>query len=127
MLEQSPDDRKIIFVVDPVGNMGKSWFLKWWISKYPASTQRLSIGKRDDLAFAIECHRKYFLFDIPRTQSEFMQYSVLEQLKDRMIFSSKYESCNKMLTNVPHVVVFMNEEPDYNKMTADRYEVIRPY
>lgn len=126
-LLEEPDDRKIIFVVDPIGGFGKSWFIKHWIGLHPHDTQRLSIGKRDDIAFAIDSFRKYFLFDIPRSQSEYLQYSVLEQLKDRMIFSAKYESTNKILSNIPHVVVFMNEEPDYNKLTNDRYELFRPY
>jgi len=123
-LDADADDRKIIFVVDPNGGCGKSWFVRWWLSIHGELTQRLSIGKRDDLAYAIDESKRYFLFDVPRSQSEFLQYSVLEQLKDRMIFSPKYTSRNKMLQFVPHVVVFMNEPPDRNKLSADRYVVI---
>jgi len=125
-LDDEPDDRKIIFVVDPIGGCGKTWFIKWWLSKHGELTQRLSIGKRDDLAFAIDESKQFFFFDIPRSQSEYLQYSVLEQLKDRMVFSPKYVSRSKILEHQPHVVVFMNEEPDYNKLTGDRYDVIRP-
>jgi len=123
-LDEPADDRKIFFVVDPVGGCGKSWFVRWWLSLHGDSSQRLSIGKRDDLAYAIDESKRYFLFDVPRSQSEFLQYSVLEQLKDRMIFSPKYTSRNKMLQHIPHVVVFMNEPPDRNKLSADRYVVI---
>jgi len=125
-LNQEADDRKIIFVVDPIGGIGKSWFIRWWLSNHMSLTQILSIGKRDDLAYAIDESKHFFLFDIPRTQSEFLQYSILEQLKNRIVFSPKYNSRVKMLSTNPHVVVFTNEEPDYNKMTHDRYEVIRP-
>lgn len=126
-LAAEPDDRRIIFVVDTVGGTGKSWFIKKWMSMHPELTQLLSIGKRDDLAHAIDPSRRYFLFDLPRSQSEFLQYSVLEQLKDRFVFSPKYESRTKFLQHVPHVVVFMNERPDRNKLSADRYQVINWY
>lgn len=125
-LEGMPDDRSVIFVVDPLGGMGKSWFIKHQISKNPLTTQRLSIGKRDDLAYAINPECRVFLIDVPRTQSEFLRYEILEQLKDRMVFSPKYNSVNKVLKQQPHVVVFMNEEPDMNKMSGDRYQFIRP-
>jgi len=123
-LDEPANDRTIYFIVDPIGGCGKSWFVRWWMSKHPDLTQRLSIGKRDDLAYAIDESKQFFLFDVPRSQSEFLQYSVLEQLKDRMIFSPKYTSRTKTLQTVPHVVVFMNETPDRNKLSADRYKVI---
>lgn len=122
-LEAPPDDRKIIFITDTRGNTGKSWFVRWYMFKHPEKAQRLSIGRREDLAFAIDVSKSVFFFDIPRGQSEFMQYSVYEQLKDGLIFSSKYESGNKVLHGRAHVVIFMNEQPDRNKLSADRYQV----
>lgn len=123
-LDADANDRSIIFVVDPIGGCGKSWFVRWWLSRFGELTQRLSIGKRDDLAYAIDESKRFFLFDIPRSQSEFLQYSILEQLKDRLVFSPKYVSRTKTLTHTPHVVVFMNEEPDRNKLSHDRYTVL---
>ena len=89
-LTAEPDDRTVIFVVDPEGGVGKSWFIKWWQTEHSELTQILSIGKRDDLALTIDESKRYFLFDIPRSQSEYLQYSVLESLKDRIVFSPKY-------------------------------------
>lgn len=123
-LIQQPDDRKIIFVVDPVGGSGKSWFIKYWITKYPDLTQTLSVGKRDDLAYSIDESRRYFMFDLPRSSGGFLQYTILEQLKDRVVYSPKYGSRTKYLTHTPHVVVFTNEQPDPTKLSADRYIII---
>lgn len=123
-LGQPPNDRQIIFIVDPRGGTGKSWFIKKWLSEHGDETQVLSIGKRDDLAHAINERKSIFLFDLPRSQSEYLQYSILEQLKDRMVFSPKYMSRTKTLERVPHVVVFMNEEPDRNKLSRDRYKIV---
>lgn len=123
-LEQEPDDRKIIFVIDPVGNTGKSFFGKYMYRKHPDDVQILSIAKRDDLCHTVNEHKSIFIFDVPRSQSEFLQYSVLESLKDGLVFSPKYQSRMKMLTKKAHVVVMMNERPDMNKLSTDRYEVI---
>jgi len=124
-LDAPPDARKIIFVVDPVGNSGKSWFSHSYYRSRPDDVQILSAGKRDDLAFAINDDKRVFLFDLPRSTSEFLQYSILEQLKNGLIFSNKYESRMKcMPAGGAHVVVFMNEYPDMTKLSADRYEII---
>lgn len=123
-LDADANDREIIFVVDNTGGTGKSWFVKYMLRKRPNDVQRLSIGKRDDLAYAIDESKSVFLFDIPRSQSEYLQYSILEQLKDGMIFSTKYQSRSKSLNRNAHVVVFMNEQPDRNALSQDRYKVI---
>ena len=118
------DCRKIIFVVDPEGNSGKSWFVDKFYHSHPLKTQILSIGKREDLSFAVDERKSVFLFDLPRSASEFLPYVLLEQLKDRRIFSNKYESRMKVLPFTPHVCVFTNEYPDMTKLSSDRYDII---
>ena len=122
IIEQPANDREINFVVDRQGNKGKSWLTKYWFSKRD-DIQRLSVGKRDDLAFAIDVSKTMFVFDIPRGQSEYLQYGILEQLKDQMVFSPKYQSVTKILPQRPHVIVFMNEPPDLTKMSFDRFKI----
>lgn len=119
-----PSDRTVHFFVDPVGNSGKSWFCRYAMTKWPEKVQVLRIGKRDDLAYAIDESKTIFLFDVPRTQMTFLQYSVLEMLKDRLIFSPKYKSGSKILPSNVHVVVFSNEQPDMTAMSEDRYNVV---
>lgn len=116
--------RSIDFVVDPRGNSGKSWVTRWALTKYPEKVQVLRIGRRDDLAHAIDETKSIFLFDVPCTQMAFLQYSVLEMLKDQIVFSPKYASKTKILRSVPYVAVFSNEAPDLNQLINDRYHVI---
>lgn len=118
------DPRKIIFVVDPVGNSGKTWFTEKLLHERPDAVQILSVGRREDLAFAVDERKSIFLFDLPRSQSEYLQFAILEQLKNRRVFSTKYQSRVKHLAVIPHVVVFTNEYPDMHKLSADRYELI---
>lgn len=117
------DDRSIIFYVDPDGGKGKSYFQRWMQGFYPDRVQVMGVGKRDDLAHSVEEHKDIFLFNCPRGQGEFLNYAILEMIKDRIVFSPKYESHTKILQKLPHVVVFMNEQPDLTKMTHDRFIV----
>jgi len=122
-LEEEPDDRTIIFYVDSDGGKGKSFFQRWLITNYPQKVQLLGAGKRDDIAHAVDVFKTIFLFNIPRGGIEYLQYTVLEQLKDRVVFSPKYNSVTKIIVKPCHVVVFCNEEPDRSKMSSDRFVI----
>ncbi len=124
IMDDPPDDRSILFYVDVEGGQGKSFFQRYLLSNHPNKVQVLSAGKRDDIAHAVDEHKSIFLFNIPRNGMEFFNYTIIEQLKDRMVFSPKYESRTKILMQVPHVVVFCNEMPNMTKMTADRFKII---
>lgn len=122
LLEEA-DDRSVIFYVDLEGNKGKTWFQQWFFSKYSEGTQIIGVGRRDDMALTINPLKSIFFFNVPRGSMEHFQYSILEQLKDRLVFSPKYSSSMKTLTNTPHVVVFCNEHPDMTKLSEDRYVI----
>ena len=126
-LEEEADDRSVIFYVDPEGGKGKSWFQAWYMSNNEETTQVLSAAKRDDVAHNIQKTKTHFFFNVPRGGMEYFPYSILEQLKDRMVFSPKYNSCMKFLAKTPHVLVFCNEMPDMNKMSIDRYVIRENY
>nr|WCR62252.1 MAG: replication associated protein [ssDNA virus sp.] len=121
-LDGPANDRTVRFVVDNDGGHGKSWFCGYAFSKLDG-VQILGPGKRDDLAHAVDVRTRIFLFNIPRGNAEYLNYGLLEMIKDRMVLSPKYESQMKILQHTPHVVVFMNEQPDMTKMTADRYDI----
>lgn len=122
-LDAPADDRRVIFYVDPEGGKGKSWFQQWYFTKNPEKTQILSIGKRDDLTYMINPLCSVFFFNIPRQGMQFLQYVVLEQLKDRLVHSHKYQSRIKVLMRNSHVVVFSNEAPPLDTMSEDRYDI----
>ena len=124
-LLDEPDDRSVRFVIDEEGGRGKSWFIRYMLTKYPDLTQRLSVGKRDDLAYAIDTSKRMMLFDVPRECMKYLQYSILEGLKDGFLFSGKYASSCKFFYHKVHVYVFCNEEPDYEKLSMDRFDVVK--
>jgi len=116
------DDRSVEFYVDTDGGMGKSWLCGFVYTKYP-NVQLLGPGKRDDLAHMVDVSSRIFLINVPRGQMEYLNYGFLENLKDRMVLSPKYESQMKVLKETPHVIVFSNEDPDMTKMSNDRYKI----
>jgi hypothetical protein len=54
---------------------------------------------------------------------EHFQCSVLEMLKDKIVFAPKYHSQTKCLLYNVHVVVLCNEAPNMAAMSDDRYAV----
>lgn len=123
LTQDCDDDRSILFYVDEEGNKGKSWFCRYMLQNHEATVQMLGVGRVTDLAYMIDPEKKIFLIDCERSSSEFLQYRVLEQLKNRIVTSTKYTATMKILRFVPHVVVFMNEQPDMEKLSQDRYIV----
>lgn len=117
------DDRIIRFVIDKDGGKGKSYFCRWMLTNKHETTQVLSVGKRDDLAHALDVSKRIFLFNLPRGGMELLQYGLLENIKDRIVFSPKYNSTTKVLDYNAHVIVFGNEDPDMTKMSFDRYYI----
>ena len=118
-----PDDRRIIFVVDPKGNSGKTWFAKYYMSLHPNNTQVMKSAKYLDMAYNLECTSRHVFINCSRQQTEFLNYDFMESIKDGMVFSTKYEPINKKM-NKCHVVVLMNQMPDMEKLTQDRYDIL---
>lgn len=123
-LKLDADPRKIIFCVDLVGNSGKSWFCHYTSGVLP-NVQVLLPGRKADMCMMVDLDAKIIFVDATRSkQGEYILYDFLEELKNRYIFSSKYHSVLKCLKKTPHVVVMMNEQPDMNKLSMDRYYIL---
>jgi len=126
-LDAAPNDREIVFVVDETGGAGKSYYSAAYQMANPSNTLLCLPGKKADMVYALNtcgfAPRVVFV-DCPRSkQGEFIQYDFLEELKNGVVFNTKYES-RMIYFPVPHVVVFMNEQPDKNKLSEDRYVII---
>lgn len=122
-LEEEPNSRTIYFIVDETGNKGKTWFSDWYAVNND-NVQVMLPGKKADMAYTLIDEPRVIIFDCPRSkQGEFIQYDFLEDCKNGRVFSSKYESSLRRF-KTPHVVVMMNEYPDMNKLSDDRYHVI---
>lgn len=124
------NDRNIRFVVDPRGGGGKSQLKKYLRIRAPNYFAFIRPGGKAHLAtqLAEQLEEKPYLrliiLDCPRTKAvkaEGIPLDLLEELVDCELAVTKYKSIIHDLPESPHVAVFTNCEPDYNKLTVDRY------
>lgn len=131
MITDKPDYRSIYWFWDAAGNSGKTSFAKYLCVKYGA----LCIsGKGADCKFAVSSYiikekkdPTIIIYDIPRTNINYICYETLECIKGGLFFSGKYES-QQMYFNNPHVIVFANSFPKtcaggVPTITEDRWKI----
>ena len=126
---QPPNKRHIYWVIDSVGNKGKTFLTRYLVVKHKIL---LADGKKADVFHQVakrleneddqEAFRMVIL-DLPRHNQEFTNYGLLEQLKNGLVMSGKYEGGTFAFPS-PHVIVMSNQEPDYEKFSLDRWKVI---
>lgn len=124
----NPDDRKIYWIKDPIGNSGKSKFIKWLYDKYPKII-KISFGSATQLRSSI-CNagaQKLYFIDIPRTlgddDSLESLVSTLEDVKNGFVVSNMYGKMSTLIMEPPHIVVFSNMSHPDSMMSADRWEI----
>ena len=127
IIDNEPDDRTIYWIWDKDGNKGKTTFAKWlFINK-----ERVIVlsGKGADMKNGIVEYKKKnkalprtVIINVPRSTLDYVSYTGLEEVKDMFFYSGKYEG-GMVCGDNPHVIIFANEEPHYEKMSSDRWKV----
>jgi len=128
ILKGPVDDRKIYWIYEPIGGVGKTLFQKFVFLNI-RDTVVLS-GKGTDMKNGVlqyaEKHKrmpKTVLIDIPRsTDPQFVSYTGLEEVKNMFFFSGKYEG-GMVCGPPPHMMIFANVAPDSTKFSCDRWDV----
>lgn len=125
--ESKPDNRKIHWYWEPKGNVGKTFLFKFLAIKF---TCIICDGKKNDIFNQVKLSFDNFkmpsiiLMDIPRYNNDFINFGVLETLKNGILYSGKYEG-EKIIFPIPIVICFSNEPPDKSNMSLDRWDVHR--
>lgn len=123
-----PFDRKIRWIWEPNGNVGKSVLAKAFhdMDEFPSI---FVSGKNKDVLFAlatfVEKHGQgpqVIIIDVPRVNHGAVSYQAIENAKNGLFFSAKFESVT-VRANIPHVIIFSNQEPDYASVSGDRWWV----
>lgn len=120
-----PDDRTIWWVWDRLGGAGKTKLQKHLALKGECIVVS---GKAADIKYAIASRVKerkpikIVFFNFARSQEEFISYEAIEQVKDGLFFSSKYES-DMCIYDSPHVICMANFPPKLNKLSEDRWNI----
>nr|ACC78714.1 replication protein [Gossypium darwinii symptomless alphasatellite] len=122
-LGTGPRCRTIFWVYGPDGGEGKSTFAR---DLYRSGTWFYTRGgSADNVSYQyIGQLGNNIVFDIPRDKKDYLQYSLIEMFKDRLIVSNKYEPLMGPFNYCIHVVVMSNFLPDFEKISMDRVHVI---
>lgn len=122
-----PDKRKIYWYWEEIGNVGKSFLIKYLALKFPDKII-IGNGKKANVFNQILTHinkglePECILIDIPRENKDYFNYGCIEAIKNGCFYSGKYEG-GICLFKIPHIIIVSNEEPNYNKFSHDRYEI----
>lgn len=118
--------RKIYWFWESNGNWGKSILCKYLVDFEDAFIVQ---GKNSDILFGIAEYvknngnsPKIVVLDVPRCNCGHVSYQAIESIKNGLFYSNKYES-GMCRFDSPHILVFSNQEPDYEYLSHDRWIV----
>ena len=129
IIETEPDDRKIYWYWSEKGRTGKTSMQKYLAVKHGAL---ILGGKACDVRNAIVEYKKtnhgntpkLICCNIPRSfNKEYVSYEGFENIKDMCFYSGKYEG-GMVVGNPPHLFIFANIQPEEEKLSDDRLEVV---
>lgn len=117
------NDRRVFWIFDEKGGSGKTALAKWLVCRKDALYVS---GKAADIKYALSEHLeekeiKMVIFDYPRSQKEYISYGAIEEVKNGLFFSNKYES-KMSIFNPPIVIIFANFLPDVSQLSLDRWQ-----
>lgn len=129
-LSTKPNNRKVLWVYDPIGNTGKTRFAKWCCLKHPEKCIMMNnVGKISDFAMNIQSmwtqgwRGNTVFLNLSRSYSDRTQiYEAIEMISDGYITCTKYKGGCVWLPDM-HIVVMSNFEPQLNRLSEDRWEV----
>lgn len=126
IIENWSDDRTLHWFYETVGGVGKTALCKYLIKKHGAIVLG---GKSADIKNGILTYTQKWgytpeliVVNFCRSIEEYVSYEGLEQMKDMMFFSGKYEG-GQVCDACPHVICFANFEPQTTRMSMDRWQV----
>ena len=139
LLDKVPDDRTVDWIIDPVGNTGKSSFARAYVSEIPTDGILIKIDHLDRMELSlikkIETYRsKYFkdpkvlIFDFPRA-SDHMKVrkatALMEDAKSGYLETTFGGNHKEIQIGDIHVIVFSNNCPDLLVLSVDRWRLWR--
>ena len=116
------NSRKILWMVDTVGNHGKTFLSNYMSILYDFQYLDGSINCRD-LAMFLRPSTKGIVFDVCRSAMNLFDYATLEAMKNGVIVSGKYRGIARRLTGLP-IVVFSNSHPKLDALSLDRWDIV---
>lgn len=139
VINGDPDDRTVDWIIDPVGNTGKSSFARAYVSQVPTDGILMKIDNLDRMELTLikkieKYRRKYYkdpkvvFFDFPRASDPSKVISATALMEDtksghlETTFGGNHKEIE--ISNV-HVIVLSNNAPDLSVLSVDRWRLWR--
>lgn len=130
LVTERADYRSIYWVHEPVGNTGKSYLAKYLHYFHGAI---MTGGSVADMKHAISRWKQItghfpvtIIFDVARSDRiKPAGYKGIEEIKNAIFFSGKYQSGMVASCNPPNIVIFANQAPRRGCMSSDRWVVYK--
>lgn len=127
-IQLKADFRDILWVWEPEGNTGKTYLAKYLHYFYGAI---ITGGKGEDMKHAIARWKEItghypvtIIIDLARSDNISKDgYKTIEEMKNALFFSGKYQSGMVASVNPPHIIIFANIPPTKKHMSLDRWDV----
>lgn len=128
IVKEIPDERTVHWYWSKNGNVGKTAIAKYLVVKHGATYVN---GKACDMKFAIAkliektgIAPEIVICGYPRELSSHqISYNGIEQIKDGLFFSTKFESTTCVF-NSPHIIILANTPPCKEKLSEDRWHIV---
>lgn len=125
---QEPDDTGVYWIWDKKGGCGKTAFIRSLVGLHQGDVLIVG-GKAADMTYAV-CQYvqknghgpRAVVLNLTRSRQNFMSYEGIEQIKDGVFFSPKYESCMAFY-NHPHIICLANWPPDVSMLSNHRWMI----
>jgi len=123
LCEKKADPRRIHWYVDTEGGYGKSELCQFLVRNKGAIC--FGAGKNDRIQHGYES-QEIVLFDLPRATKtdgdhDYVPYVAIEAIKNGCV--QKMYGQPPLIADTPIVLVFSNFEPDYSKLSEDRWDM----
>lgn len=126
IITKEPDNRTINWIWSEKGAVGKTSTAAYIENHYNGVC--IANGKGADIKNQAITHLEendldLLIINIPRVNENYVSYPAIEEIKDGLIYSGKYEGGFANIEH-PHVIILANFEPDISKLSEDRWNII---
>lgn len=122
IVDRPVDKRAIWFFWSTNGALGKSSLVRWLAINREALVVS---GKGADIKYMCTTRKKppkLIVFDVPREAFDYISWTAVEEVKNGVFCSPKYES-TMMIMNHPTVLLLANFHPPEGVLSADRWRI----
>lgn len=123
---QGYDARRIHIVIDPEGNNGKSWIMKWIYYELDGQIIPPMNSCEDLVGFAMSFpYKNLYVIDMPRAMKKNKLagfYAGIETIKNGILYDKRYHG-KFLVMDEPNILVFTNTPPKKRYLSLDRWKM----